>query len=180
MFSSTTTELSINRDSASANPPSTIVLIELPPNCSATNVASAESGMEKNTATVERMLPRNTRIISDVRSSPSPPSCNSVSIALFTNSDWSKTTEVRSESGVSTSFRAFSRMPSTTAMVLESPPCLRIGRYTERCPLTRTTLYCSVCESTASPMSDTRTGDCPTILSGVRLISAAPPSMLLV
>ena len=33
-------------------------------------VASAESGMEKKTATVARMLPRKTRIITDVRNSP--------------------------------------------------------------------------------------------------------------
>ncbi len=87
MFSSTTTELSISRESASASPPSTMVFTELPPICSAMRVASTESGIEKNTATVARMLPRKTRIMIDVRSSPSAPSCSRVWIALFTNSD---------------------------------------------------------------------------------------------
>ena len=70
MFSSTTTELSIRRENASASPPSTMLLIEPPPIDSAMNAASAESGIEKNTATVARMLPRKTRIISEVRNSP--------------------------------------------------------------------------------------------------------------
>ena len=56
------------------------------------NAASAESGIEKNTATVARMLPRKTRIMMDVSSSPMPPSCSSVSMAVLTNTDWSNTT----------------------------------------------------------------------------------------
>ena len=70
MFSSTTTELSIRRENASARPPSTMLLIEPPPIDSAMNAASAESGIEKNTATVARMLPRKIRIMSEVRNRP--------------------------------------------------------------------------------------------------------------
>ena len=87
MFSSTTTELSIRREKASASPPSTMLLMELPPSDSAMNAASAESGMEKNTATVARMLPRKIRIMSEVRNSPMAPSCSSVSMAVFTKTD---------------------------------------------------------------------------------------------
>ena len=83
----TTTELSMRRENASARPPSTIVLMELPPKYSTTNVASAESGIERNTATVARMLPRKTRIIIDVRKIPSAPSCSSAVIARFTYRD---------------------------------------------------------------------------------------------
>ena len=75
MFSSTTTELSIRREKASASPPSTMLLIELPPSDSAMNAASAESGIEKNTATVARMLPRKIRIITEVSNRPMAPSC---------------------------------------------------------------------------------------------------------
>ena len=74
MFSSTTTELSIRREKASASPPSTMALMELPPVESAMKAASAESGIEKNTATVARMLPRNTRIMTEVRNRPMAPS----------------------------------------------------------------------------------------------------------
>ena len=40
-----------------------MLLIEPPPIESAMNAASADSGIEKNTATVARMLPRKIRII---------------------------------------------------------------------------------------------------------------------
>ena len=59
-------------------------LMEPPPIESAMKAASAESGIEKNTATVARMLPRNTRIMTDVRKSPMAPSCSSVSMAVLT------------------------------------------------------------------------------------------------
>ena len=47
-------------------------------------VASAESGIEKNTASVARKLPSKIRMRSDVSSSPIPPSCSRVSMAVFT------------------------------------------------------------------------------------------------
>ncbi len=47
-----------------------MLLIELPENCSTMNVASTESGIEKKTATVARMLPRKIRIITPVSNSP--------------------------------------------------------------------------------------------------------------
>ncbi len=78
MFSSTTTELSISREKASASPPRTIAFTELSPKDSAMNVASADSGTERNTASVARMLPRNTRIITPVSTSPIAPSCSEV------------------------------------------------------------------------------------------------------
>ena len=58
-----------------------------PPSDKAIKAASTESGIEKNTATVARKLPRNTRIMTDVSASPIAPSCSSVSIAVFTNTD---------------------------------------------------------------------------------------------
>src|SRR5215471_12994373 len=50
-------------------------------------VARAESGIEKKTATVARMLPRKIRIMSEVRNNPMPPSCSSVEMAVFTKRD---------------------------------------------------------------------------------------------
>ena len=103
--------------------------------------ARADSGIEKNTATVARMLPRNTRIMSDVRNKPIAPSCSNVAIAVFTKTDWSNTTRVTSSFGTSNKCPIACFTPSTTAMVLVSPPCLSTGVYTERCPSTRTTLF---------------------------------------
>src|ERR1700685_561741 len=54
IFSRTTTELSMRRDSASAKPPRTMLFTEFPVSCRTMKVASTESGMEKETATVAR------------------------------------------------------------------------------------------------------------------------------
>ncbi len=49
------------------------------------------------------------------------------------------------------------RMPSTTAMVLVSPPCFMMGKYAECWPFTRTMLYWIWAASLASPTSPTET-----------------------
>ena len=54
MFSSTTTELSIRRDSTSARPPSTMVLMVLPLRLSNRKAARQEIGIESSTETVAR------------------------------------------------------------------------------------------------------------------------------
>ena len=87
MFSSTTTELSINRENASASPPRTIVLIDPPLALIARNAATAESGIESITARVARKLPRKIRIIKAVSTSPMPPSLPRFAIAVFTKMD---------------------------------------------------------------------------------------------
>ena len=140
IFSSTITELSINRENANASPPSTMVLTVPPPAPIAKNAARAESGIDKNTAAVARTLPRNSRIINPVRTNPIPPSWIKLSIAVRTKIDWSNTTRVFNCFGMSTRCISASLIPSTTAIVLVSPPCFRIGRYTEGCPSTRTML----------------------------------------
>ena len=92
------------------------------------SAASTDSGIDRNTAIVARKLPRNTSTISAVSARPMPPSCSSVSIARFTNSDWSNTTSRPSSFGTSTSRPIVSLMPSTTAIVFVSPPCFITGR----------------------------------------------------
>ena len=51
------------------------------------NAASADSGIERNTANVARMLPRNRRIISPVSTRPIAPSCSRFSMAVLTKTD---------------------------------------------------------------------------------------------
>src|SRR5579862_4382350 len=121
MFSSTTTELSINRENASASPPRIIALTVLLPSARAMNAASAESGMDRKTATVARMLPRKIRIIRPVNTRPIRPSWIRLSMALRTNTDWSKTTLVTSCLGTSSKCATASLIPSTTAIVFASP-----------------------------------------------------------
>ena len=87
MFSNTMTELSINREKASASPPSTMVLTVPPPALIAIKAANADKGIDRNTAAVARMLPRNRSTISPVSTNPIAPSCSRFSIAIFTNAD---------------------------------------------------------------------------------------------
>ena len=101
IFSRTTTELSIRRENASARPLNTMLLIVLSAECKKKNVASTDSGMERNTATVARGLPRKSKIISPVSNRPMLPSFMTVEMACFTKSDWSKTTCVFSCAGIS-------------------------------------------------------------------------------
>ena len=130
MFSSTTTELSISREKARARPPKIMVLIVLPPSDSAMKVASAESGMERNTASVARRLPRKTNIIIPVSTKPMAPSWIRFSIADLTNTDWSNTTCRAVVWARPRRFAMRSLMPLTTAMVLALPPCFNTGKYT--------------------------------------------------
>ena len=134
MFSSTTTESSIKREKARAKPPSSMVLIEPPMPLITRKQVSADRGIDSSTAKVARGLPRNSRIIRPVSASPMPPSFKRFFSAVLTKMDWSNTTAVFNESG--TSARCFMTLftPSTIAIVLLSPPCFRMGMYTDRCP----------------------------------------------
>ena len=135
IFSRTTTELSIKREKARANPARTMVLIEPPPARMQIKAASAERGMDKRTANVARTLPRNKRIINAVRTRPMPPSFMRFLMADLTNSDWSKTTAVLSEAGMSTRFLMAAFMPLTMVMVLLSPPLLEYGNIHRPLPI---------------------------------------------
>ena len=87
MFSSTMTALSMRRENTSARPARIIELIELPPKYRTMSAVSAESGIDRNTATVARRLPRKINTISAVSTRPMPPSRRSVSMAPLTNAD---------------------------------------------------------------------------------------------
>ena len=84
MFSKTTTELSISREKASANPPRIMALSELLPMSSAIIAAKADNGMERKTAMVARGLPRKIRIIKPVKPNPMAPSWRRVLMAVRT------------------------------------------------------------------------------------------------
>ena len=98
-------------------------------------------GIDSSTEIVPRTDPRNTRIIIAVSTSPMPPSRSTLATAVFTYSDWSKTTVATNDLGTSSRFVMRSRTPLTIWMVLLSPPCFRMGRYTDFWPSTRTMLY---------------------------------------
>ena len=83
MFSSTTTELSISRESTSASPPRTMVLMVLPEAFSSRNAARHDTGIDISTEMVPRIDPRKTRIITAVRIRPMPPSRSTLAIGCL-------------------------------------------------------------------------------------------------
>ena len=87
IFSSTTTESSINREKASASPPRIMVLIDPPIAFVKSRQTSADSGIESSTANVARGLPRKTRIITPVRTRPMLASLIRFLTASFTKID---------------------------------------------------------------------------------------------
>ena len=87
MFSSTMTELSIKRDSTSASPPRSIVLIDPPMALTINRQVNIESGIAISAAKVARALPRKTKIIMPVRKRPIPASFSRFLMAPFTNTD---------------------------------------------------------------------------------------------
>ena len=90
--------------------------------------------------TVERQLPRNSRIIRLVRAAAITPSLTTPEIAAFTNSDWSLSRAMCSPGGsVSRSFGSAAFTPATIARV-EAEPLFSTLISTERRPSTRTSL----------------------------------------
>ena len=87
------------------------------------NVARADNGTDKNTASVARPLPRNNKIINPVSTKPMPASWIKFSMAVRTKIDWSKTTCVTNFFGTSSSLEMTCLTPFTTAMVFAPPPC---------------------------------------------------------
>jgi hypothetical protein len=69
-----------------------MLLTELPRNARKTNAHSTETGTDRKTASVARMLPRKIRISRHVSTRPRLAPASTVTIAAFTNKDWSNTT----------------------------------------------------------------------------------------
>ncbi|MNN48670.1 hypothetical protein D3C81_1631630 [compost metagenome] len=103
--------------------------------------------------TVERQLPRNSRIMMLVRAAAMAPSMTTPLIAARTNSDWSLIGTTFSASGrpalISSSL---ARMPSTIARV-EARPFFSVDISTERPPSTWTMLVCGELPSWTSATS---------------------------
>ena len=104
-----------------------MVLIDPPIAFITSRQTKAERGIDKSTANVAPGFPRKTRIMMPVRNRPIPASFSRFLVAPFTNSDWSKTTAVLSDAGISTRSLMACFMPFTIVMVLLSPLCFSTG-----------------------------------------------------
>ena len=143
MFSISTVASSTRMPTASARPPSVMMLIVSPRALRTMIDVRIESGIETAMISVLRQLPRKSRIISPVRPAAMTPSRTTPLIDAFTNNDWS-------ESGCDLQLQAAGprRSPGAAAFTLEmmssveALPDFRITISAERWPFTRTMLVC--------------------------------------
>ena len=99
MFSIVTVASSTRMPTASASPPSVMMFSVSPIADSMMIAPSTDSGIETAMMTVERQLPRNSRIITLVSSAAITPSVATPSMAPRTNTDWSPMKPILSASG---------------------------------------------------------------------------------
>src|SRR3954451_20490119 len=122
MFSIVTVASSTRMPTASAKPPSVMILSVSPIADSMMIAPSTDSGIEMAMMTVERQLPRNSRIITLVRSAAMTPSTATPSIAPRTNTDWSPMKPILSASGSwSLTSITFCLMPAMISSVEVAP-----------------------------------------------------------
>ena len=134
MFSMVTVASSTRMPTASASPPSVMMLMVSPSRLRAMTEDRIESGMETAMMTVLRQLPRKTRIISAVRQAAMTASRITPLTAARTKMDWSATGWIFSCGGsVGITRGRRSRMPRTTSRV-DAVPVLRIVTSTPRRP----------------------------------------------
>ena len=142
MFSMVTVASSTRMPTASASPPSVMMLSVSPIADSMMIAPSTDSGIETAMMTVERQLPRNSRIITLVSSAAMTPSTATPSIAPRTNTDWSPMKPIFSASGSwSLTSITFCLMPAMISSV-EVAPAFSTIISTERLPSTWTMLVC--------------------------------------
>jgi hypothetical protein len=142
MFSMVTVASSTRIPTASASPPSVMILSVSPTADSMMMAPRIDSGIETAMMTVERQLPRNSRIIRLVRQAAITPSLATPPIALRTNTDWSPTKLIFRLSGsCDLTSITFCLMPEMISRV-EIAPALSTIISTDRLPSTWTMLVC--------------------------------------
>ena len=129
---------------ARAMPPSVITLIVWPSRLSSISDAKMESGIEMQTITVLRQLPRNIRIMRPVRNAALTASRTTPSMAARTNTDWSNNCRTRSSEVRLASILGRVRLTLSTTARVEALPFLNTVSRAPRRPLVRTTLVCTV------------------------------------
>ena len=140
MFSIVTVASSTRMPTARARPPSVMMFSVWPKAASAMIEPSTDSGIDTAMITVERQLPRKSKIIRLVSAAAISPSTATAEIAARTKIDWSLIGTTLSASGqpalISSSL---ARMPSTMASV-EALPFFSTDISTDRDPSTWTML----------------------------------------
>ena len=142
MFSIATVASSTRMPTASARPPSVMMLIVSPSALSAMIDDRIDSGIDTAMISVLRQLPRKIRIISAVRQAEMIASRTTPSIAARTNSDWSASGLISSSGGRLVAIRGSDSLMRETMSSVEAVPLLITESSAARWPSTRTMLVC--------------------------------------
>src|ERR1700731_500552 len=178
IFSMTTVLLSTRMPTASAKPPSVIVFSVCPSTNMTRMAVMIEMGIVARMISVNRQLPRNSRIIVAVNPAAIIPPISTLLSDALTKIDWSKIALMLTPLGISrlTSGNA-SLTPSITASV-ETPPVLRTVINAPGRPSTLTELVWFWNPSWTWAMSRTNTTWPATFLTGNSLIVAIASGLL--
>jgi hypothetical protein len=102
--------------------------MEFPVRNSPTRPAKIDSGIEADTMTVLRQLPRNTRISTDTRIEEMIASRITFCTAARTNTDWSKSSLRSSPAGAAAWISGNAARAASTTAIVEASACFRIAR----------------------------------------------------
>ena len=102
-----------------------------------------ESGIEVITTSVLRQLPRNSKIMTAVRSAAIAPSVSTPAIAARTKSDWSNSSLISIPGGAAARIVGKSSFSCLTIVSVEAPPFLMTVSSAERRPSWRTMFVCT-------------------------------------
>ena len=142
MFSIATVASSTRMPTASARPPSVMMLIVSPSALSTMIDARIESGIETAMISVLRQLPRNSRIISAVRQAAIDASRSTPSIEARTKTDWSASGSISSSGGSAGRMRGSVSLTRVDDVERRGVAVFWIVSSAARWPSTRTMLVC--------------------------------------
>ena len=142
MFSIVTVASSTRIPTASARPPSVITLMVSPIADSTTSDDRMASGIDTVMISVDRQLPRNSRIINAVRHAAITASSATPVTALFTKVDWSPSRSTSRPGGAPARMRGISALIRLMMSSVETAPFFWIVVSTDLRPSTRTMFCC--------------------------------------
>ena len=132
MFSMATVASSTRMPTASARPPSVMMLMVSPSANSAMSDVRIDSGIVTAMISVPRQLPRKSRIITAVRQPARIASCTTPSTAARTKIDWSTAVLISRSGGRPSFIRGSSSFTRFTISSVEAVPYFRMFTSTAR------------------------------------------------
>jgi len=128
---------------ASARPPRVITLVVWPSRLRKISEVRMESGIEMQTITVLRQLPRKSRIIMPVSTAAMAPSRTTPLMAARTKMDWSKSSLTLRAGGNPARILGSSALTLFTTARVDALPLRKTVSSAPRVPLVRTMLVCT-------------------------------------